>query len=133
MDRIAHSVWELNALLNMAFKTCSRSGSPPGPPGLSIEFAKEGVVFDSNSADPTASLQCELLSKLAAFERDAVRERQGGGLMASGGSEKSGGRPRRLPKAAVREVRKAVESGVPKVAVARRFGISRATLYRYLS
>ena len=62
-----------------------------------------------------------------------IRERQAEGIaIAKKTPGKYPGRKRRLNSEQIREVRNAVATGVPKAQIARTYGVSRNTLYRYL-
>ena len=65
--------------------------------------------------------------------RVIIRERQAEGIaIAKKTPGKYPGRKRRVNSDRIREIRNAVASGVPKAQIARTYGISRTTLYRYL-
>jgi len=61
-----------------------------------------------------------------------TRQRQAEGIAAAKKRGVYKGRTRILTPEQIREVRDQVTQGVPKARIARTYGISRSTLYRYL-
>jgi DNA invertase Pin-like site-specific DNA recombinase len=73
-----------------------------------------------------------ILGSFAQFERSLIRERQREGIaIAKAKGVYKGGKPK-LTSEQVIEMRNMVITGIPKAEVARRFKISRETLYSYL-
>jgi DNA invertase Pin-like site-specific DNA recombinase len=79
-----------------------------------------------------ASLMLTMLAGFAEFERDLIRERQAEGIAIAKAAGKYKGRQRALTPAQAKELRVQAEAGIPKVDIARAYGISRETLYQYL-
>lgn len=103
------------------------------------EFADREIGFQSlhEAIDTTSSVgkfQFHIFSALAEFERELIRERTLAGLRAARARGRNGGRPRRMTgeklKIAARLMRDPAVS-VPEVC--RTVGVSRSTLYRYIS
>jgi len=72
------------------------------------------------------------MGAFAEFERSLIRERQREGIELARRRGAYRGRRRSLSEDQVAELRQRAESGVPKAALAREFGISREALYQYL-
>lgn len=68
----------------------------------------------------------------AQFERELIRERQREGIAIVKWEGKYGGRKPSLATERAAELRRRVSQGGSKAALAREFGISRDTLYRYV-
>ena len=89
---------------------------------------------DGTTREPTATeiLMDTLLAAVAEFERNVIRERQADGITRA----KDRGvytKRRVLTQSDLDEIKEAIAAGVTKAEVARRFGISTTTLYKYLS
>ncbi len=69
---------------------------------------------------------------LAEFERSLIRERTNAGLKAARARGRKGGRPKRMTAEDVQAAEALLNGNVGPVAVAKRMGVSRATLYRHL-
>ncbi|MGP5099528.1 recombinase family protein [Brachybacterium alimentarium] len=122
MDRLARSVIDLNQI------TRRITGK-----GASVEFSSEQLTFRAEAEeDPFAQFQMNLMGSFAQFERAMIRRRQAEGIAAAKKRGVYKGRARLLAVEQIREVRAQAAQGVPKARIARSFGISRSTLYRYL-
>ena len=97
----------------------------------------EGIGFVSISESigtDTASgkLIFHIFASLAEFERCLIRERTKAGLMAARARGKSGGRKQALDDKQVKEVKALMKDKSIEVStIAKRYGISRATAYKY--
>ena len=99
--------------------------------GIRVEFVHEHLLFTGDDS-PMATLMLSIMGAVAEFERSLIRERQLGGIaLAKARGVYRGGRSR-LSEERVAELRRRSEAGEEKAALAREFGISRQTLYRYL-
>ncbi len=103
MDRLARNLDDLRRLVQ---KLTQRE--------VRIEFVKENLTFT------------------AEFERALIRERQREGIALARQRGAYRGRKKALSPAGVAELRRRIEAGEPKAALARAFGISRETVYHYL-
>ncbi|MNR65760.1 DNA-invertase hin [compost metagenome] len=72
------------------------------------------------------------MGAFAEFERELIRERQREGIALAKQRGAYRGRKRALSNAQAAELRRRAETRESKAALAREFGISRATLYEYL-
>jgi DNA invertase Pin-like site-specific DNA recombinase len=99
---------------------------------------ERGIGFRSvtEHIDTTTSggkLIFHIFGALAEFERDIIRERTQAGLEAARARGRTGGRRRSLtPKEAAMARRLAEDKSSPINEIARRFNVSRVTLWRYL-
>jgi len=101
--------------------------------GVTVEFCTQGLTVRPGGGDLTTRLILHIITAVAQSEREMIRERQAEGIaIAKQTPGKYPGRKRRLNSEQIREMRNAVASGVPKAQIARTYGISRNTLYRYL-
>ena len=99
--------------------------------GIHIVFVKENLTFTGEDS-PMSNLLLSVMGAFAAFERELLRERQREGIAIAKREGKYRGRKPSLTPAQAAELRRRVAEGDPKAALAREFGISRDTLYRYV-
>ncbi|MNJ26972.1 DNA-invertase hin [compost metagenome] len=112
--------------------------SLPDLVGIVSRLEQEGVGFESiNERIETTSAAGKLIfhvfAALAEFERNLIRERTRAGLAAARARGRRGGRKPSLNDRQLREIRALLKD--PEVQpgeVARLYGISRTTLYRYI-
>ena len=121
MDRLARSLIDLHRLVDELAER-----------GVSVKFLKEGQTYSLDSS-PVAKLMLGLLGSVAEFERSIIRERQAEGIAKAKARGVYKGRAKVLNEEQVVQAREWVSEGVPKADVARRFGIGRTTLYKYLT
>lgn len=120
MDRLARNLDDLRRLVQQL------TGR-----GVRIEFIKEGLTFTGEDS-PMANLLLSVMGAFAEFERELIRERQREGIALAKQRGAYRGRKPALSSTQVAELRRRAEAREPKAALAREFGISRATLYEYL-
>jgi DNA invertase Pin-like site-specific DNA recombinase len=99
--------------------------------GVTVEFVKNRLTF-SGKPDPMGKLMMTMLAAFGEFERDLIRERQREGIAIAKAKGVYKGRKRALTAEQAIELVECARSGMPKAARARRYGISRETLYQYL-
>ncbi|WP_340051741.1 recombinase family protein [Pseudomonas proteolytica] len=112
--------------------------SLPDLVGIVSRLEQEGVGFESiNERIETTSAAGKLIfhvfASLAEFERNLIQERTRAGLAAARARGRKGGRKPSLDDRQVREIKALLRD--PEIQagdVARRYGISRTTLYRYI-
>ena len=101
--------------------------------GATLQFVTEQLTFLPRvDADPFAEFQMNLMGAFAQLERAMIRQRQAEGIAAAKKRGAYKGRAKRLNVDQIREVRAQAAQGIPKARIARTYGISRSTLYRYL-
>ncbi|MXS80832.1 MULTISPECIES: recombinase family protein [Nitrosomonas] len=99
--------------------------------GIQVEFVKERLIFTGEDS-PMANLMLSVMGSFAEFERALIRERQREGITLAKQRGAYRGRKRSLNSEQVTELKRRVMAGEQKTLIARNFGISRETLYRYL-
>lgn len=120
MDRLARNVDDLRRLVIGLTQR-----------GIRVEFVNEALAFTGDDS-PMANLLLTMLGAVAQFERELIKERQREGIAVAKQRGVYRGRKRSLTAERAAELRKRVDAGEKKAAVARAFGISRETLYQYL-
>ena len=112
--------------------------SLPDLVGIVSSLEREGVAFESiteriETTSAAGKLIFHVFAALAEFERNLIRERTRAGLVAARARGRTGGRKPMLDDRQVREIRALLRDPVIQVAdIARRYGVSRTTLYRYI-
>ena len=101
--------------------------------GASVEFVKERLTFSGTGADPLAELMMTMLGGFAQFERSIILERQREGIAVAKSNGAYKGRKPALKAEQVAQLTARAAAGEKKAVLAREFGISRETLYRYLN
>jgi DNA invertase Pin-like site-specific DNA recombinase len=99
--------------------------------GVRIVFVKENLTFTGEDS-PMSNLLLSVMGAFAQFERELIRERQREGIAIARREGKYTGRKPSLTPARAAELRRRVALGDSKAGLAREFGISRDTLYRYV-
>lgn len=120
MDRLARNLDDLRRLVQSLTIR-----------GVRIEFLKEGLTFTGDDS-PMANLMLSVMGAFAEFERALIRERQREGIELAKRRGKYLGRSKALSPAQAEALRCRVADGEPKASLAREFGVSRETVYRYL-
>jgi len=122
MDRLAR---DLQDLLNLVKEINAK--------GATVTFHKEGQTF-TGKKDSTAELMLGILGAVAQFERSIIKERQREGIEAAKarGAYAKHGKKQEITPEKVAEIKRRIEAGEKKAAIARDLKISRDTLYRYL-
>ena len=121
MDRLARNLEDLRSLVDLI---TSKQAS--------VHFIKEKLDFSGESS-PMSDLLLNLLGAVAQFERSLIRERQREGIELAKKRGAYKGRKSALSPVEVGELRTLVAQGVAKSKVAREFGVSRTSVYKYLS
>lgn len=121
MDRLARNLQDLRTIVDQI------NGK-----GASVRFHKEGLEF-TGEANPMQELLLNMLGAVAQFERALIRERQQEGIALAKKRGAYKGRKKALSASQAKDLMQRVEAGESKAALAREFGVTRATLYKYLS
>ncbi len=125
MDRLARNLEDLRRIIS------SISGKQ-----AQVKFLKEGLEFTGNKS-PMSNLMLSLMGAFAEFEHSLIKERQMEGITKA----KARGvykRENSLTDSQITNIKQRISLETPtiqvnKTALAKEFGISRQTLYRYLS
>jgi DNA invertase Pin-like site-specific DNA recombinase len=120
MDRLARNLDDLRRLVLELTKR-----------GIRVEFIKETLTFTGDDS-PMATLLLSVMGAFAEFERSLIKERQREGIALAKKRGAYRGRKPSLNAEQAKELRKRVNAGERKTALAREFGISRETLYQYV-
>jgi DNA invertase Pin-like site-specific DNA recombinase len=120
MDRLARNLDDLRALVQGLTRK-----------GVRVEFVKESLVFTGEDS-PMANLMLSVMGAFAEFERALIRERQREGIALAQQRGAYKGRKKTLSPERAAELVHRAGDGVPKVILAREYGISRETVYQYL-
>jgi DNA invertase Pin-like site-specific DNA recombinase len=97
--------------------------------GVDFRSLKENI--DTTTA--TGRLIFHILAALAEFERDMIRERAAAGRAAAQAQGKTGGRPRSMDADKLAAAKALLATKRTVAQAAKSIGVSRATLYRYLT
>jgi DNA invertase Pin-like site-specific DNA recombinase len=121
MSRLARN---LTDMLNLVRELTGRE--------IVIEFVKEKLVFDGK-ADSGGMLMLQIMGAVSEFERAMILERQREGIRIAQAKGTYRGRKAALSVARASELRQRAAAGEVKTQLAREFGITRQTLYAYLT
>jgi DNA invertase Pin-like site-specific DNA recombinase len=99
--------------------------------GIQVQFLKENLTFTGEDS-PMANLLLSVMGAFAQFERELIRERQKEGIELAKRAGVYKGRKRILTPERASELTQRLAGGEGKAALAREFGVDRATVYRYL-
>ena len=121
MDRLARNLDDLKQIVNEITDK-----------GASIEFINENLTFTGDD-NPISLLLLSVLGAIAEFERSLIKERRDEGIRLAKLRGAYKGKQKYLTRATVDDIRTQVDAGITKSRIAKKYGISRATLYRYLN
>ena len=100
--------------------------------GVSVHFLKENVhIVHHGNESAISDLLLTMLGAVAQFERSLIRERQAQGIALA---KKRGAYKGRKPTspAVIAKAQSMIIEGIPKSKIARKLGVSRKTLYKYI-
>lgn len=101
--------------------------------GVVIHFHTEYLVFDPDQAtNPMSTLLLSMLGAVAEFERSLILERQREGIAAAKARGVYRGRRPSLSHNQIAEIKQLASNGVPKAELARRYAVTRETIYQAL-
>jgi len=122
MDRLARNLMDLQKLVeDLTAK------------GIKVKFHKENLEFTGDNTNAISKLMLQIMGAVAEFERALIKERQMEGIQKAKEQGKHLGRKAALNQEQTQELKKRVDAGEEKKALAKEFGISRQTLYRVLA
>lgn len=123
MDRLARS---LSDLLKIVENLTER--------GIAVHFVKEGKTFKGgDSTDAMDKLMLSMLGAFAEYERTLIRERQREGIAKAKEKGVYKGRKQKITDTAVIQamIAETAVLGANKTQIAKKYGVSRETLYKY--
>jgi DNA invertase Pin-like site-specific DNA recombinase len=97
--------------------------------GIGFRSLTEGLHTDG----PMGKAMLTIMAAFAQLERDTMIERTRAGLAAAAANGRKGGRPRKIDDADAAKARSLRAKGITATDIAKMLGVSRATVYRYLS
>lgn len=118
MDRLARSLPDLRRLVD------ELTGQ-----GVTVQFVSENLTFTTGAGNPMATLMLNMLGAFAEFERGLLLERQREGIAVARRAGKYKGRKPSLTDDAKSELVQRLSNGESATALAREYGVSRATVY----
>jgi DNA invertase Pin-like site-specific DNA recombinase len=121
MDRLARNLDDLRSIVSSLTKQ-----------GILVEFVKEKLTFTGQDS-PMSNLLLSVMGAFAEFERSLIRERQLEGIAIAKTKGVYKGRKKSLNLEQIETMKMLIDQGVPKTRVADELGISRETLYKYLT
>jgi len=122
MDRLARNLMDLRGIVEGLTAR-----------GITVRFHKENMVF-TGGENAVQKLLFQVLGAFAEFERELIKERQREGIQAAKAKGKQIGRAKKLADKQVAQLKaEACVPDVNKSTLAKKYGIGRKTLYRYLS
>lgn len=122
MDRLARNLDDLRKIVkDLTIK------------GIKVQFVKENLTFTGDDS-PMSNLLLSVMGAFAEFERTIIRERQKEGIAKAKerGAYHKNSRPHLLNTEQIEEIRKMNEQQIPKTVIAKKFGVSRQTIYRII-
>lgn len=122
IDRIARNLRDLHKIIDELVNK-----------RVTIYFIKENLRFDSDSTCAMSSLLINVMGSFAEFERSLIHERQMEGIRIAKEKGKYKGRSKSLKEEDVVQAKKWKEDGVAIAKIAKKFGVSRHTIYNYLN
>jgi DNA invertase Pin-like site-specific DNA recombinase len=120
MDRLARNLDDLRRMVQALTKR-----------GVRVTFVKEAMTFTGEDSH-LSLLMLSMMGAFAEFERSLLLERQREGIAQAKARGAYKGRKPVLTQVQAVQLRTRVQAGEKKAELAREFGISRETLYRYL-
>ncbi|WP_411550508.1 recombinase family protein [Nocardia jinanensis] len=101
--------------------------------GVGVKTLRDPLPIDTTDTSGMAEISVAMLALFAHMERVFMRERAAHAREVAAAQGKQPGRPRKLSAAQLAMARAALREEQPVDQVAEAFGVSRATLYRYLA
>ena len=120
LDRLGRNLDDLRQLVNGFTEQ-----------GIKVEFVKDNLTF-TNEKSSMSLLLLSVMGAFAEFERAKIKERQMEGIVIAKKKGVYKGRKKSLTQQQTDDIVARVKSGEKKAKIARKFGISRETLYQYL-
>jgi len=100
--------------------------------GVIVEFVKESLIFAGDDS-AMSKLMLTIMGGVAEFERAMIRERQREGIAKAKEAGKYRGRKSTMTETQVRAIRDRASAGENKSALARKYGVTRQTIYNLIA
>lgn len=120
MDRLARNLYDLLNIVNKLTDS-----------GVAVTFHKENLTF-TGEADSLSKLMLSIMGAFAEFERSLLRERQREGIQIAKDKGRYKGRPRTITDEQIIEIKQKVADRYKVTDIAREYGISRHSIYKFL-
>ncbi|MGE0157057.1 MAG: recombinase family protein [Geobacter sp.] len=121
LDRLARNLIDLRRIVSDLVKR-----------EITITFMSESLTFSPDQSSPMSTLLLNMLGAVAEFERSLIKERQREGIAAAKARGVYRGRRPSLTPAEITEIKRLASTGVSKAELARRYGVTRETIYQAL-
>jgi len=118
MDRLAKNLLDLQTIVQ---DLTNRD--------IQVKFYKENLCF-SGKDEPFSVLMLQIMGAVAQFERQLIREKQFEGIKLAKKRGQKWGPPPKVTIKKLLEIRRLIEEGISKKDIAKKFNISRTTLYK---
>lgn len=120
IDRLARNLVDLQTIISFLNEK-----------GVSVHFHKENLVF-TGADNPMNKLMLQMMGAFAEFERNLIHERQAEGIASAKKKGIKFGKAPKLTPDQVSEVKQLVADRYSKIEIAKRFNVSRQTIYNVL-
>lgn len=121
MDRLARNLDDLRQVVQALVKK-----------GVQVYFIKENLTFKGDDS-PMAILTLSIMGAFAEFERSIIRERQAEGIAIAKKRGVYKGRKQTLSETQIDHLVERAQKGESKTSIAESYGITRQSIYKYLS
>lgn len=121
IDRLARNLVDLQSIVTDMNKK-----------GVSVHFHKEGLQFSGDNNNHMNKLMLQMMGAFAEFERNLIRERQAEGIAAAKKKGVKFGKAPKLTPDQITEVKAMAADRYNKTDIAKKFGVSRQTIYNVL-
>lgn len=119
MDRLARNLDDLRFIVRELTSN-----------GIKVQFMKESLTFTGDDS-PMNTMLLSMLGAVAEFERSMILDRQKEGIAkAKAAGKYKGGKPK-LSGDQAKELKARLNAGESATALAKEYGVSRATVYNY--
>ena len=121
MDRLARNLIDLRTLVK---DLTSKQ--------IKVKFLKENLEFTGEDS-PISNLLLSVMGAFAEFERSLIKERQMEGIQLAKKKGVYKGRSPALSHEQITEIQNMIALSIPKTIIARKYGVSRATVYNVIN
>ena len=121
IDRLARNLMDLQTIVTKLNKE-----------KISVHFHKEGLTF-TGAENPMNKLMLQMMGAFAEFERNLIHERQAEGIASAKKRGVKFGKPAKLNDAQIKEMKEMATQRYNKTDIAKKFDVSRQTVYNILS